>query len=342
MKRFLLALLFLKSSFSLAAAPAFVELSSDKVFYQIGDQAVLMATVSTQPNNPAVEVYLEGKLDGNAIKLIKISDSISSAVTPIFNAEGNFEFEIKAYFQDKKFAKDTTIAMAGLQKEIIFLQEKLSTETNPTKRNLLQQAIDRDRADLISLENNLIVHRLLVETKAINLSVSSAQESRAPLHPALVITTDHADNTYSSGETAVLNAHVYTNLIGQLDGPQETIISATIDEEAIYEIFEETPDHYLIKTTFDEFNSVGDHEIVGTLWVRNKARSNKLRDAITKAEKRRAEQIVLKDNTEDPYLEAYYQMEIDDLSKIIDSYYLVLDGIKSRFAETRIILSVTQ
>lgn len=344
MRIFIKFLIFVSFSYEIAFAdaPQVIELSSDKQTYAMGEKAVLMTTIVTEPDNQTSEIFLEATVNGHPAKLTKISNVISAAVTQVPSVQGTFDFQVSAYLQDKHFATQISEAIFSLKKEIFDLSEKRKSETDPIKQYYLDQAIARDESDIISLESALIANRLLVETKNLLISVDSTkkQEDRKISHPALVLTTDRVDRVFHLNEHATIIAHIYPNLVDQGAGPQENFVTLEIDGVAVFGSLGESYDHYVFKTNPFDDRDLGNHNVIGTLWIRNKKRADDIQNAITLANIRLSEQIDLRDRTEDLYLKGYYSEEVDDLTKIIDTLYIVLDGLKVSVGDTYITFSV--
>lgn len=308
MKIFILISTFLFSVWGYAQAPQFVELNTSKSSYIVGDRAVLMASIRTNPTNPNDELFLKSTLVGSQIKLTKLSDYEAVHVTPTL-AVGNYLWEVKAYVQNKAAAQDLTQGIIEADALDIKLARLYADETDSTKRAKLQDAIAENAALKVMLNEQLDAGRVLVETKQKTLSVTSAKRKSSFANP-ITITVDHSNQIYYFGQSAYVAANVDheevetdEDLIFETEGFLDNQFVSRADPMYGYFGF------YISSNLLP----LGERTIKVDLYSRNRRNANSLRSARENAGYRKTQLEYLRDTATSPAMADYYQKEVDEL-----------------------------
>jgi len=342
MKRLLYTLFILIFSLNLALAqngPQFLNLSSDQDNYSTGQKAVLIAHVAIQPDNPNFELFLAADFNGVAIELTKLTDKEWASVTPTLNDTGSFAWSVRAYVQNKREAAELDGAIAYYEELIGQCSDHLQTTTDPEQIALLLQTINQSNDIKSELEDQLVALRTLVEISTFNVEVnlnhSESFISTVP-DPSFFIDTDREDHTYQLGERATLFVHILTNFQGQ-----ETVVRAIFGGQDI--AVTKSNEKEFISLT-DEFVSgdEGDHTYTATIYTRDKQRADSNRKAIQSGTKLRNSYIKKRNATQDPAKKAFFQKKIDEITRIIQTLYEILEDSLSAFGTGNFFVHVGQ
>lgn len=318
MKIFFVAVLLLFCS-KVFADPQFLELKSGQSQYVVGDKAVLIASVRTSPTDPSMEIYLDASWAASPIKMIRFSDTEYAVVTPPMLVADSYHWEVKAYLQNRETAKGIWASIAVVDKENIQLQQRYLEETDPEKKNLLQQAIDENNILRATLVGQLEQNRTLVETKELYVYAAEVKKGiQKRLSSPLVLSTDKYENTFTYGEGGNLNVEFVPSEIQETYEVEPDIeVALDSNEIALTKITDTTYQAYLDVNLL----TVGSHTATANLYIRNKRDSVSLLDAIDRALSRKVEAEQLRDQETNSAMIAYYQREVDDLAAIISAFY---------------------
>jgi len=307
-------------------APDFVELQADKAAYAPGERAILVVHTRILPGNHVYEFYLAGTFNAEPIKITRISDTEAVAVTPYFAVPGQMVFSVDVYLQDKQLASDLNATVFYYESDKCRLARMLESETDPVKRRMLSDMMERDTAIIADAKAQLMENRRKLETKTLAVTVANKINLLSINNaPPLVIEKDAVGCGYQVGAHATFAVHVLTDFTGE-DGPQENVVTARIGADRVSGTQGALRDFLFTTQAFTQAD-VGTRLFDATLYIRSKARADSLRGAIQKASVRRADLIAKRDATADAMWKAYYQHEIDDLTAVIAVFYRQLEGM---------------
>lgn len=337
MKRLFFSTIILFASFA-SANPQFIDLKSGEAQYEVGERAVLLASVRTSPTDPGMEVHLEATWNSEKMKLTKFSDTEFAVVTPAMPDTNPYHWEVKAYLQDRDSALNLNSSIALIQKENILLNQKHALETDPDKKALLLQAISENEALILGLRSQLELGRTLVETKELYIYPVQSKKAKKLALP-LEISTDKIDNIFTVGEAGNITFTVNPSELSEtyeFDSEVEAQMGAT--QMSVTKNSEVSFQSYLDTNGL----AVGYHSISATLFIRNKRDANSLLDAINKAAVMKAKTEQLRDGETSAAMIAYYQREIDDLTAIIAAFYGVYAEMRTSVATASLNIEIVE
>jgi len=185
--------------------PLFLELSSDKSSYSVGEKAILSANIVIQPDDPTYEIYLKAKFDNKKIKLTRLTEHRAVALTPSFDDLGNYVWQVKVYLQKKRPAANLNESIAYYQSVITQCEGRLEYETDPDIISTLKDAIANAKTLIRQMERDLEDLRILVGVQTLTVAVESKQTvTNNNVSPAFYIETDRDNDTFAVGERATL------------------------------------------------------------------------------------------------------------------------------------------
>ncbi|WP_413943305.1 hypothetical protein [Bdellovibrio sp. HCB-162] len=331
----ILSVLFSLVSFSLAYGQSLSTLRMNKSQFVEGERAVLLASLNSSPQNADEEYFMLGSLNTNQLKLTRISDTEAASVTvPL--ALGTYSWEVKTYKQSKSLAKQIEADLLMAEVDIQKVSRLLSSETDPNKISDLTTALQNLNDRKVNLKTQLSQGRTLIEAKSISFQVVSQYKRLHRTTNALTLSTNMTNDTFVSGEQGTLSVAIDEGNLG--GSGLEAEISATLGGTSVWPV---KVSEWLYQS---EINSAqlgaGSHAYVATLYTRDKASASSIRDAIVKGGNRKVQTEILKNSTLNSRLILYYEKEIADLVMILDSFYGVLDQLKTLVETKSLTLTV--
>lgn len=322
-------------------APVFVELLLDKPSYEAGERAILSVYHSILPLDANTEVIALGSFDDEPINVTRIADRQSVSISPVLAAAAH-NWEISVYLQDKQLAQALTSTIVFYEAEIVSLSSQRDAETDPDKRAILQGLVDRDQGFIDAAKGHLTSARRLVETKSVtvNAALSLRGVRIKDDTPALEVDTGSpACALYAVGTHVTFTVNVLESFMGS-DGPKEAVVRGLFDAQVLG-LTSSTAQQFVFNTPEFQLQDVGAHTFRARLFVRSQARADNLRDAISKAQIRRAQYIALRAGTVDASLQGYYTFCIGEMTSIINEFYRQLEAILVEVGTKDIQVNVT-
>jgi hypothetical protein len=330
-----LKILFLAFCQAFAADPKILGLESSKTSYAIGEKALLSAHVKVLPRESRFEVFLEGKIDGVELKLTRLTESEGFSLSAPL-AAGQHLWEVKAYFQDRDVARGLEGSAAFLAEKIRDIEEQIAQETDPeTIQGLLAEKVRMEGIRASALAE-LAAHRRLIATAQVSFNASAARSLKSDA--AILVESSRSPNdTYLVGETATFFVHVLTGIEGS-EGPMEFVAQGQVPGlELLPQVLGERDFSF----TSVPLATVGNFQFSATVRMRPKSSSDKLRKAITAADKQVTSFVVKRDNATTPENRAYYQALIDELDAALDDYQAQLERSLSNLEAGALPFTVT-
>lgn len=309
----LILLLTLFVSAVAVGAPDFIELQPNSFYYSVGEKAVLVSSVRSSPTNPNSEVFMRATLDGAPIKITKFAETEAASITPVFVSEGTHVWTVNAYLQDRDFVRNLELNIIKSQDELVVLREKLESETNSDKIQLLNEAITFFETDISALESRIESHRVLVQQESLEFEVHALKLLGSG--PILEISTSSPTNTFNYGDPVT----VYFKVIEGTNGPVKSNIAATVNysQQNLEQVNENL---YKVDVAYSDL-FVGSLQITANYYYKNRYSSDSLLKAYMNAGVRTAELEVLRDSAINASLKSYYQRELDDVLKIREAFF---------------------
>lgn len=170
MKNFLYAFFFLLPLYTYGGTKI-VDLTVDKSFYVAGNKALLTAVLASKPDNANMEFDLTATLNAVNLPLNRVTEHSFYAQTQAL-AQGSYNWTVKVFLQDARFARDLKISMQSFTDRIAAIDAALLTETDPTKIANLQ-AERAQKVDLrLACESQLAAIRSQVFSTFLNFNVN--------------------------------------------------------------------------------------------------------------------------------------------------------------------------
>jgi len=288
------------------------ELSTNKASYVAGDRAVLLASVRRHPTGyPNDEVYVEGTLNGQPIKMLSLSGYHAAYVTAELPA-GSYVWETKVYTRNMIGAEYYRNEIAQCDAEEIRLKRLFEDETDAAKKSDLTTAINENAVNKAFFQNLLSTMKSLRDTKSQTFIVDVAKKNSFLLDP-MVLSLNHINPVYYQGQSSTLKATIFPSNI-------------TSDEALEFQVrgeFDGLP-FVMESITSTEFSgkippsmlTLGSHSFAAHLYARSQHNSNYLRIALNFTISRKFELAILRDTSSNSALSAYYQREIDELEML--------------------------
>ena len=310
--------------------PSFTDLHSDLGSYLNGQRAVLTVHLPIQPSNPMYGLALSARLNGAPFRLLRLTERMAGGVTPLLTSPGVQHWEVTVYLEEKMPVRSREAAIVFWAEEILLINQRLGIETDPEIRANLQAQRERDQRFIEDAQNQIGGFRreLVVSSYDFNVTALNLTQTETSSDPVLDLRTEGEGCDYAVGTRATFLSRVLTDFTGA-DGPRENILRATFDGIAAGIEAMNSRDFRTITSEFTTAD-VGLHDYEATLWVRSKARADRIREAISAAEQGRAQAIASRDATTDPYERAYWQRRIDDLSRILLEFGAQLEASLER------------
>lgn len=146
----------------LAQAGRYITLGLDKPTYVAGDQAIVISTFKSRPQDGEFEFYLAATLDDTqSFGFTPMTEDKSYSIVPGLTT-GDHVFTVKVYLQNKDEAAKLNAAIAFYQSENARLTKLLQNATDPAVIASLQAQIAHDQALLAAAQNQLAADRRLL------------------------------------------------------------------------------------------------------------------------------------------------------------------------------------
>ena len=196
MKKYIFAILLCASS-ALAQAPSFIDLKYVAATTQ--NHVVLLAS-AVKLTDPNSEIYLESSFSGSDLKIRKFTELEAAALSPELIAQQSYNWQVKAYLQDRTRAYQLNLSILEMEREIIDLTKMLDRESDQAKRTHLENAILEAEQRKLTYKTQIENSRKLVETKTLEVIGPMAQPKRANLLSPFQVTYDRT--YYVEGHSA--------------------------------------------------------------------------------------------------------------------------------------------
>lgn len=310
---FLLSFLF--SNFALAAAD-FVELNSGTYTYSEGDRLVLIASTRVNPTDVSSEIVLEATFNDVPIRMINFGGTEAGAVTDPITSPGTYLWSVKAFLQDKNFARSIELGVIKAEMKIVDLQNQFDEESSIDKKALISAAITALEGEIASLQNALIAHRKEVQQKDLEVTVDGISV-KSVVPPLLTISTSNDANQFEFGE----RIEVFFDIAEGTEGSTKNQVFAHVNhnDRAVEKISE---NRFKLVLSANDIQ-IGSILIGADFKYRNRWSSDSILDAIGSSSVRIGELYGLIASSMDPALAAYYQKERDDVMLIRSAFYHV-------------------
>ncbi|UXR63262.1 hypothetical protein EZJ49_09240 [Bdellovibrio bacteriovorus] len=312
-----------------------LELNQGKMVYSVGDKLVLIASLRMKPTQANTEVFMEAELNDQPIKITRISETEAGTVSPEMTASGNNVWKVRAFLQDRDFAKNIALSIIKSENKIAELEDLLAIETDLAKKALLQDAIDAESVTNLSLENTLASHRVLLAEEALSVDVYEVRAAASDAPPSLRIYTNREDNTFVFGEPI----RVFFEFSEGLGGPTKNELFPSVNyytrtaekvSNDLYTLDLEERDFFMSEISVSAYS-----------YYRNKFYSDSYQDAYAKASTMSTHFYLLAETTVDPYLKQYYQRESDHLTRIQVALWDLNDRIRYYGTSEAISITIT-
>lgn len=311
-----------------STAPAFMKITTDKTTYSNGDQAFVSIATPTQPTNKALEYYLKATFNSGPQKVTVASASQAFLITNPMSASDTNVIEVKLYLQDKKFVKDTLVAIVGYKQRNAEIDERLATETDTAIRNSLIQQKARNNGFIAQAETNLLNHRTLLETKSLTLTVQTLSK-RTVANPVIQIVPSRPDSVYLTGEAGSFTVNILSDL-NLPDGKAEFVVEGKVSDclpcsTAARSVINARS--FAFTTQVFNIDNVGDRNFETKVFYRSKAQSDSLRQAITAVIAQQNDYIAKRNATSDVAEKEYYNLLIAELDTAKTKYTAQLQSL---------------
>ncbi|KYG61000.1 hypothetical protein AZI85_08545 [Bdellovibrio bacteriovorus] len=327
MKKVIYILSLIVSSIAFAA-PDFIEIRSIKSSYQIGDRPVYLITQMLKPNDVNTEVFIEAKLQGVPIKVVKISESQWGVVSSSLANLGPLTFEAKVYLQNKNSALSKKIAVEKNLREVEDLLQAKRKAKDPQRIAILESAISEKNQESVLLEEQLAKGRTLIETQSMVIPVSSMLKKNTTLvNPAALVF--NVNEPYVEGRNKFLSVSVNQNGVPEI-GSFKTEVVVKID--GVEKVKGRNQSYVYL-----DFSALqrGTYSFTAELFLRDKFVADILEEAIGSASITRLNTLPqLRNEAISNDLKLYYDKEIEDVTLISQALDSVFEDIKINFYST--------
>ena len=327
----LMSVFYVLGAFSVYASN-FVNLQSDEESYEVGEKALLTAHVKIGPMNPNYELYFKSSFGGANLAIDRITENEAVSFTPEFTEAGTFEWSVRVYMQDKNVAKALELSKANARAENERINSSLSHETDPEIREMLLEMRNRNNVIISKINAEMAANRRHLQTVILDVVVEemdkcNKNESNSPI-VLFNVKLDRPNYTYAVGERANF---VVTRFV-DFDGNEkfEYVVRAKFENWTVSTL--ETDNDYVTsgQTFVFEPEHVGEKTLKVSLYIRKAVKAQNLRDGIAKAEKSRADYIILRNSyPHDPLRYEYYDLRVKRMSEVISNYYDALEEMLS-------------
>lgn len=302
-----------------ASEPRFLELNSygDPV---VGQKQALVASVRTKPTDQEAEFYIASKVDDEGIKITQFGDTEYAGVMVNPQVSGTYIWEVKAYLQNKVLARDVSAAVLSIEQEISLLSERFSEETDPAKKASITAAILAYENQKSELVTRLESHRVLVETRTLDLNIADPPEIRQVNQPITVhVDTPNGDITF--GDKASIYVDVYPGT------PERTKnrVEAWLAGERIY--FDKVTEKTFKATVDSGLLALGPQVLSVNFYYSNYHHAESILNAYLISNQRILELTASRDSALDPAIADYYQKEINDVNLIRSAFQHISDNM---------------
>ncbi|MNJ99768.1 Regulator of chromosome condensation (RCC1) repeat protein [compost metagenome] len=325
----LIFLTILFSSQVFAQAPRFIELKS--INSSVAGNVVLIASTITKLTDPNSELYLESSFAGSALKIRKFTEGESASISPALTAQQSYNWQVKAYLQDRTRVQQLQVSIIEMEREIIDLTKMLDREGDVAKRTLLENAILEAEQRKLTYKTQIVNSRKLVETKNLEVIGPMAKVPKKNLLNPLEISLDRYH--YIEGQTGTANivlhpeyVYDYENLSFELE--------TTLDEIPIY--FTKIAENSFRATLSSAQLTLGTHGLGAYLYTRDKKDSSMILEVIDKANLFKTE-LFNKIQYSSGAEQAYYQKEYDEVNEIRNvflNFHLLMRSEVFRYVES--------
>ncbi len=139
----------------------FVEISTDKVLYTIGEIAKIATVVKKSPTRPDLEVVTELKVNGETV-YPSSQDGLQSEYLFPMTFSGEVTIGAQAYLQNKKDAKPLLDGLANLRKEKTKIETQLSDGVDPISKRQLEERLLKINREIDIIRSELLKIRTAV------------------------------------------------------------------------------------------------------------------------------------------------------------------------------------
>ncbi|WP_413568437.1 hypothetical protein ACLWBD_12790 [Bdellovibrio sp. HCB117] len=311
------------SSFCFAQDAA--TLRTDKQSYLSNEKAVLLVSLKPLPQNSADEYFVIGTFEGGDIRTFKLANTEFVAITQPLQS-GSKSWNVNIYLQNKAAVENLGLQIVAKKNELKVVTALLKGETDSAKIADLTNAKTSLEGEIVSLNNQVVASRTLLESKSKTFNVASATIRSKAINDALVLSSSSSNNTFVRGENATITMTVAPEHFGAIE-EQETDILASFDGISVL-----ANSDGLGGYTYDFSTSAlatGDFVFTSSLYLQDKAASRSIRVALQAGGVRKIQQELYRDSTYNKKLADYYQHEVDDLNYILNALHSILASYKS-------------
>ncbi|AFY02886.1 RCC1 domain-containing protein [Bdellovibrio bacteriovorus] len=302
-----------------ANAPKFLELNSygNPI---VGGRLALIASVRTTPTDPEVEIYITSKFDGENLKVTRFGETEYAGVIASPALTGSFVWEVKAYLQNRVLARDVQAAVIRIEKEIFALNERYEQETESDKKAAIVVAVSEYETQKSELLARIESHRVLVETKTLDVNIGDPPEMRRASEPIKVhIDTPTGDVTFGD------KVDIFVDVFPDTSERTKNRVEAWLGGERIY--FDKVTDSSFKTTVNSAALALGPQVLSVSFYYANYHHAESILNAYLVSSQRIAELIRFRDSALDPAIVDYYQRELNDVNLIRSAFQNISDNM---------------
>ncbi len=202
----------------------FLSLVSDLDQYQVGDRAVVLATVNYSPSNPSQELVVRYSLDGEEVDFYRVSGQQFLGF-PRLNSAGSKNIVVKLYAQNNHRVEAIEEKIAFVDSDIGFFLQRKKVEKDPETLKQIDAKIEELEVHRAALLVSISNERALLENRLFPLEVlpgSFVMEPSGRQLPASIFQLWAETNSVTVGQRAKFFALPLSDFFHP-EGPYELV-----------------------------------------------------------------------------------------------------------------------
>lgn len=204
----------------------FISLEADALQYQVGDRAVVLATVEYPSTNPSQEIVVRYQLEGEEVDFVRVSGQQFLAF-PRLSSTGSKNLVVQVFTQNGYSVESKEEKISVIDLDLNFFQQRKRVEKDPETLRRIEAKIQQLEFQRDAIVQSIQNERALLEVQLLPLEVTNADNFLlARSLPSSIFQLWPESTTYSVGQRAKFISQLETEFY-QPEGPYELVWRAS-------------------------------------------------------------------------------------------------------------------